>query len=211
MRIHGPGSSEPPFRSLLHAGRCPGPAAGSHCLGSNTHAARLRGRATFPGSFTRFKEELGSHPCECGFPKYFHVPRLHAHPPEHGGRGQEACTLSPPPPRGRRPRGCPRGDRCRGAQRRRRLRENGCIRGAERAGGGGGPSASPTHREAQTSLGHTGDPLPGLHTARSWGRASRPNLASHLLFPVFVTSSENQAEPQYLFEEDSGLFASFYR
>lgn len=88
-------SSAPLFRSLLHTGTLPWDGC-RFPLSRLRHArSHLRSWATFLASFARFTEELGSPSCYRGFPKCSHVPRLHAHPPERGGRGQKECTLSP--------------------------------------------------------------------------------------------------------------------
>lgn len=67
------------------------------------------------------------------------------------------------------------------------------------------------HKEAHTSLQpHLGPSAPGLLRPAAREQATGPNFSRHLLFSVFVTSSLIQADLHYLFEEYSGLFASFY-
>lgn len=72
--------------------------------------------------------------------------------------------------------------------------------------GGTGPQRSPYKLQP-----HLGPSALGLQQPTGWGDATWPNFARHLSFSVFVTSSLIQPDLHYLFEEYSGLFASFYR
>ena len=57
----------------------------------------------------------------------------------------------------------------------------------------------------------TWDPQAGPACSPQPGAGGSAQVPSHLLFSVFVTSSQIRADLHYLFEEYSGLFASLYR
>lgn len=85
-------SSASLFWSLLHTGTLPWDGCRSHCLGSDTHAPTS---GAGPLSLLVLQGLQRSWALIRVTAVVLNVPRLHAHPPGHGGRGQKECTLSP--------------------------------------------------------------------------------------------------------------------